>query len=48
MIRTMGTQSETDIALDARTRVRLPDQMFSAAVFAGWGPCSNVLSQRGH
>jgi hypothetical protein len=48
MIRTMGTQSETDIALDARTRVRLPDQMLPARVFAGWGPCSNVLSQRGH
>jgi hypothetical protein len=48
MIRTMGTRSETDIALDARTRVRLPDQMLSGRVFGGWGPCSNVLSQRGH
>jgi hypothetical protein len=48
MIRTMGTRSQTEIALDARTRVRLPDQMLSGRVFGGWGPCSNVLSQRGH
>jgi hypothetical protein len=38
MIRIAATRSESDIARDARTPVRLPEQNLPTRVFPGWGP----------
>ncbi len=38
MTRTTIEQSDTGIAREARTRVRLPERPVVARIFQGWGP----------